>query len=269
VDEAHCVSSWGHDFRPAYLRLGGVIRRLGGPIVVALTATASPPVRDEIVSSLGLRDPEVVAGGFDRPNLHLQVERHVEDWEKRDAVILRAAAEPKPGLVYAATRKDTEWYADELTAIGLQAAACDEEGRVRRAPGGAAPPAAAESAMQVAHSLQRLSRSRIEMMRGYADTTGCRRQYLLGYFGENCEVPCGACDNCREGRSEQPPRSRARAPGFQVNDRVSHRAWGPGVVMSLDESDGASDTVTVLFDAVGYKTLALALVAENGILRAE
>jgi superfamily II DNA helicase RecQ len=140
VDEAHCVSSWGHDFRPAYLRLGGVIRRLGGPIVVALTATASPPVRDEIVSSLGLRDPEVVAGGFDRPNLHLQVERHVEDWEKRDAVILRAAAEPKPGLVYAATRKDTEWYADELTAIGLQAAACDEERRVRRAPGGARAP---------------------------------------------------------------------------------------------------------------------------------
>lgn len=67
VDEAHCVSSWGHDFRPDYLRLGRVIEQLGHPTVVALTATAAAPVRDEIIAVLGMREPRVVVHGFDRP----------------------------------------------------------------------------------------------------------------------------------------------------------------------------------------------------------
>src|SRR3954451_14046304 len=65
VDEAHCVSEWGHDFRPEYLRLGAAIEALGRPPVLALTATAAPPVRDEIVSRLGLHDPVVLIRGFD------------------------------------------------------------------------------------------------------------------------------------------------------------------------------------------------------------
>src|SRR5437870_5196461 len=73
VDEAHCVSEWGHDFRPDYLRLGGVIEELGHPTTLALTATAAPPVRDEIVERLGMRDPAIVVRGFDRPNIHLAV----------------------------------------------------------------------------------------------------------------------------------------------------------------------------------------------------
>ncbi len=66
VDEAHCVSSWGHDFRPDYLRLGDLRSRWGDPPVVALAATASPPVREEIRERLRLRDPAVVVAGFDR-----------------------------------------------------------------------------------------------------------------------------------------------------------------------------------------------------------
>ena len=75
VDEAHCISEWGHDFRPDYLRLGAAIEALGRPPVLALTATAAPPVRDEIVARLGLRDPEILIRGFDRPNLRFSVER--------------------------------------------------------------------------------------------------------------------------------------------------------------------------------------------------
>lgn len=120
VDEAQCVSTWGHDFRPAYLRLAQVVERVGRPTVLALTATAAPPVRDEIVERLGMRDTAVVAAGFDRP---LEVRRFQEEGDKRRAVVERAAAEPKPGIVYAGTRKDTEGYAVELAELGLRAAA--------------------------------------------------------------------------------------------------------------------------------------------------
>jgi ATP-dependent DNA helicase RecQ len=97
-------------------------------------------------------------------------------------------------------------------------------------------------------------------MRGYAETQGCRRQYLLAYFGEAYEPPCGACDACRAGRVEE-----AGAPaqgGFALNSRVVHAEWGEGVVMS---SDG--DQLTVLFESVGYKTLLEAAVTDNGLLR--
>src|SRR3954453_7889639 len=70
VDEAHCVSQWGHDFRPDYLRLAAAIEAVGRPTVLALTATASPPVREEIVSVLEMRDPAVIVKGFDRPEIH-------------------------------------------------------------------------------------------------------------------------------------------------------------------------------------------------------
>ncbi|OBG27753.1 recombinase RecQ [Mycobacterium sp. 852002-51057_SCH5723018] len=124
VDEAHCVSAWGHDFRPDYRRLADVFHRLGESIpYVALTATASVVVRRDIVDRLGLRDPAVVVGGFDRPNLRLIVERHPDAGDKRRAVLDALPGLPGPGLLYVATRKDAESYAEDLRAKGLAVAA--------------------------------------------------------------------------------------------------------------------------------------------------
>ncbi|SDQ12740.1 ATP-dependent DNA helicase RecQ [Quadrisphaera sp. DSM 44207] len=406
VDEAHCVSAWGHDFRPDYLRLGDVVDRLGHPPTVALTATASPPVRDEILSRLRMRDAHVVVSGFDRPNIHLEVQRVLDDATKRAEVVLRAATSAKPGLVYVATRKDAEAYADELADLGLDVEAYhagmsgadrdwvheafllgdldvvvatsafgmgidkpdvrfvlhasvtdsldsyyQEVGRAGRdgepslaalvyrpedlglqrflSSGGPDPlvlaavaaavrdaagpvPAedlrhefdlsaarvtgainlleeagavvadgergtlawaqderpvgrAVEDAVEVAEARQRLERTRLEMVRGYAETTGCRRRFLLGYFGEDVPRPCGNCDACRSGSAAEAAaqvETSEDAAAWPVGARVVHRAWGPGVVMRPE-----GDRITVLFEQEGYKTLALRAIREHALLQ--
>jgi ATP-dependent DNA helicase RecQ len=131
VDEAHCLSEWGHDFRPDYLRLGTVVGALGHPTVLALTATAAPPVRREIAERLGMRDANVIVTGFDRPNIWLGVERHEEDHRKREAVLRATAEADGAGIVYAATRRETEEVAAALRDRGVQAAAY-HAGMVRR-----------------------------------------------------------------------------------------------------------------------------------------
>jgi len=102
VDEAHCISEWGHDFRPSYLRLGAAREALGNPVALALTATATPRVRDHIVMSLRLADPNVVNAPPHRPNLRLEVE-HVPGDTKLDMAghIIRRLT--RPGIVYCAT----------------------------------------------------------------------------------------------------------------------------------------------------------------------
>lgn len=122
VDEAHCISEWGHDFRPDYLRLGGVIEELGHPTVLALTATASPLVRDEIIRKLAMRDPLVIVRGFDRPNIFLRVETFLKEDDKREALLRRVQFAPKPGIVYVGTRKHAEEIAGALGEMGANAA---------------------------------------------------------------------------------------------------------------------------------------------------
>jgi ATP-dependent DNA helicase RecQ len=125
VDEAHCVSQWGHDFRPDYFRLGDAARWLGAGAIVASTATATTQVAGDIVARLGLRDPVRVSTGFDRPNLSFAVVRCGGAADKRRRLVA-ALSDPaaRPAIVYAGTRAETERLAAELgRELGLEALA--------------------------------------------------------------------------------------------------------------------------------------------------
>jgi ATP-dependent DNA helicase RecQ len=395
VDEAHCVASWGHDFRPDYLRLGDAAETLGRPPVLALTATASRPVRDEIADALRLRDPLIVVAGFDRPNLYLEVLSSSDPDRRRELVLDQATRDTGSGIVYTATRRETEEYAAALTDRGrrakpyhaglrkadrsathdaflagavdivvattafgmgidkpdirfvVHAALADsldayyqEIGRAGRdgasaravlvhGPGdlglrrflAAAPPAqdtvaqvlqaireaerpvlrsglaerldlsrtlvgrccslleqvgavrfdhrnrvhpadesdsAVAEAVAIAETARRVTQSRLDMMREYAETRGCRRQFLLSYFGDDLADPCGNCDTCDAGL---PRAAAASTSPYQVNDRVLHQEFGEGAVLRTE-----SDRLVVLFDEVGYRTLSLTAITENGLL---
>src|SRR5690348_9027147 len=118
VDEAHLISQWGHDFRTDYMRLGAQAEALGAPVRVALTATAAEPVRLEICRRLGLRDPEVVLGDFDRPHIELSARRVLSIEDKHRELLTAAAELEGPGIVYAATRAGAEAARDLLAAAG-------------------------------------------------------------------------------------------------------------------------------------------------------
>jgi ATP-dependent DNA helicase RecQ len=420
VDEAHSISEWGHDFRPDYLRLGPLVEQLGHPVTLALTATAAPPVRTEVVERLGLRDPAVVVRGFDRPNIHLAVERHHDARRKAAALLERVVALPKPGIVYVATRRAAERTTADLVAAGVRAAAYhaglgvrardavqsrfmadelevvvattafgmgvdkpdvrfvlheaasesldayyQEVGRagrdgepaqalllyrpqdlgtrrfirgagpltpddldhvaraVVRADGPVAPetlrekldlsrskltaalnrlrdvgevelrddgdvvraPDAPPVGLAVAHAVrddvdrEQFADSRLAMMRGYAEHDGCRRQFLLTYFGEEAPARCPNCDWCeahplpdagaavRNGDGDghagggSALRNGDRETRFPPGTRVRHRDWGDGEVQRVEP-----DRLVVLFDAIGYKTLARDLVRQRELL---
>src|SRR5919112_234810 len=322
VDEAHCISEWGHDFRPDYLRIGELVARRGSPRGLALAAPASPPVRDEILERLHMRDAELIVRGFDRPNIRLEVERHHDDRGKRRALVDRAEALGGPGIVYVATRRLAEETAEELGERGVRALA------YHAGLSGSRRDEAQEAFMEdradvivattafgmgvdkpnvrfVLHSevsdsvdsyyqeigragrdgepadavlfyrtedlgLRRFfaagsddeerrafDRSRVEMMRAYAEHDHCRRAFILSYFGEEAPPECGNCDNCEAGTG----RAEAGEQPFDVGGAVAHAEWGEGVVQRYD-----GDQVVILFDSVGYKTLSVELVTEGDLL---
>jgi ATP-dependent DNA helicase RecQ len=120
VDEAHCISTWGHDFRPDYLRLRSVIRSLGTVQTLALTATATPYVRSDIIQQLGLNKPQTFVSGFDRPNLSIEVV-HTEREREKIARIRSLARELRgSGIIYASTRKAVEQVGSKLKALDLK-----------------------------------------------------------------------------------------------------------------------------------------------------
>ncbi len=123
VDEAHCISEWGHNFRPDYLFLPRAVKDLGNPPVLALTATATLRVRKDILRSLKMRSPEVVVTSFNRPNLTYRVVPAKEKKHKLPRILDVIRTSPPPGIVYATTRKECEELARDLRRSGVDAAA--------------------------------------------------------------------------------------------------------------------------------------------------
>ena len=119
-------------------------------------------------------------------------------------------------------------------------------------------PEAVRAAAEAEERRRSFDRSRVDMMRAYAETSDCRRAFLLSYFGEPFTPPCGRCDNCEKGLSAPPPDD---VP-FDVGTRVRHEQWGEGVVQRYEDA-----SLVVLFDEAGYKTLALDVVVERGLLQ--
>jgi ATP-dependent DNA helicase RecQ len=117
--------------------------------------------------------------------------------------------------------------------------------------------AAVERTTEAQERRRSYARSRIEMMRGYAEVHDCRREFLLNYFGEPYQGPCGNCDNCDAGIVHE-----ATSTPFPMASRVVHPEWGSGVVQRYE-----GDTMVVLFDEVGYRTLSVPIVLERGLIQ--
>jgi ATP-dependent DNA helicase RecQ len=117
---------------------------------------------------------------------------------------------------------------------------------------------AVRRAVELAKLAERVDHTRVEMMRSYAESNDCRRQFLLAYFGDSLPRPCGNCDSCDSGTSETSDSEPPMVPGT----KVEHREWGRGAVLQ-----GRSDRITVLFDLYGYRNLSMAALEENEVLR--
>ncbi|MDR0967160.1 MAG: ATP-dependent DNA helicase [Myxococcales bacterium] len=121
IDEAHCVSQWGHDFRPSYLALKKVAEDLGEPPILALTATATPKVQEDIIQQLGMEDPVRIVAPPDRPNLSFSVELHDSEMTKLRSILHHVRVLPKPGIIYCATTRDVEMVWAMLRKARIQA----------------------------------------------------------------------------------------------------------------------------------------------------
>ena len=138
VDEAHCISEWGHDFRPEYRRLREIMDRINKEIpVIALTATATPKVQSDIVKNLGLRNPNIFISSFNRPNLYYEVQPKIKKEEAVKSIVKFISQNMgKSGIIYTLNRKTTEELAEMLMANGIKAVAyhagLDSKLRARR-----------------------------------------------------------------------------------------------------------------------------------------
>jgi ATP-dependent DNA helicase RecQ len=179
------------------------------------------------------------------------------------AQVLSAVREHDGPVPPAELQEETELSQTKLTtAVSRleEAGAVDvlPSGEVAPADAAAEPCVAIGAAAEAEEKRRSFERSRVDMMRGYAETDGCRRAFVLAYFGEPFEPPCGNCDNCLEGRTND---AMPEEVPFEIGSRVAHGQWGEGVVHRYDD-----DAIVVLFDEVGYKTLALEVVTERSLL---
>ncbi|GER90603.1 hypothetical protein KDW_47650 [Dictyobacter vulcani] len=391
----------GNDFRPQYLSLSAIIESLDHPRVLALTATASLPVRNEIIERLQLRETKVVVKGFRRSNIWLGVERFQTESAKLQALLEHVQQAQMPGIVYTATRKRAEEVTRALqdkgfkaqfyhaglkvperaarqqafvdnafdvivatTAFGMDTNKLDvrfvfhyeisdsvdayyqefshagrdgepakalllymakdfgmrqflsssgyintdqmvavidvlqahrtpvelqelqkelgvsqtklmhmvtkleEIGAINLLPDGSIMltrdakdlKPMVEETMSKHQARRRFERSRIEMIREYAESDSCRHAYLLNYFGEAFSGSCGHCDVCARHQQQTADQATDKYP-FPLTSRVAHALWGKGMVLRYED-----DKIVVLFDIVGSKALSLEIVKEKGLL---
>lgn len=315
IDEAHCVSQWGHDFRPEYVQLGQLRGLFPGVPLMACTATADPETRDDVRLRLGLRDAPVFVTGFDRPNIRYTV---VEKREPLHQLLtFLAGHRGQSGIVYCLSRKRTEEVAEKLRAHGVDAAAyhaglpADERRRVQDdfardeilvvvatvafgmgidksdvrfvvhydlpktvenyyqetgrsgrdglpadalllfglgdaaivrslVEGGGRGGGGSEEIERDPERV-RVELHKLDAMVGYADGLTCRREALLGYFGEPYPAPCGNCDTCLDPPETFDATEQARMALSCVYRLWERDGYGYGIGHVIDVLRGAEN----------------------------